>query len=65
MRKTENRSEAPYEFRLNTKHYDAFVAALDAPAKPRPRLEKLLMTPSVLEKGLQCWPPIRRKIYDI
>lgn len=37
------------EFRLNARQYDAFVAALDAPAKPRPRLEKLLTTPSVLE----------------
>ena len=37
------------EFRLSTKQYDAFVAALDAPAKPRPRLERLLKTPSVIE----------------
>jgi uncharacterized protein (DUF1778 family) len=37
------------EFRLNSKQYDAFVAALDAPARPRPRLEKLLKSPSVLE----------------
>ena len=37
------------EFRLPAKQYDAFVAALDAPAKARPRLEKLLKTPSVLE----------------
>ena len=37
------------EFRLDAKHYDAFVAALDAPAKPRARLEKLLTTHSVLE----------------
>ncbi len=37
------------EFRLNAKEYDAFVAALDAPLKPRPRLTKLLTTPSVLE----------------
>ena len=37
------------EFRLDAKHYDAFVAALDAPVKPRPRLEKLLTTRSVLE----------------
>ena len=36
------------EFRLSTKQYDAFVAALDA-AKPRPRLERLLKTPSALE----------------
>ncbi|EQD42655.1 protein containing DUF1778 [mine drainage metagenome] len=37
------------EFRLDAKHYDAFVAALDAPARTRPRLEKLLTTRSVLE----------------
>ena len=37
------------EFRLSAKQYDAFVAALDAPSKPRPRLEKLLKTASVLE----------------
>ena len=37
------------EFSLNAKQYDAFVAALDAPSKSRPRLEKLLRTPSVLE----------------
>jgi uncharacterized protein (DUF1778 family) len=37
------------EFRLPAKQYDAFVAALDAPAKARPRLEKLLKTSSVLE----------------
>jgi uncharacterized protein (DUF1778 family) len=36
-------------FRLSAKQYDAFVAALDAPSKARPRLEKLLKTPSVLE----------------
>jgi uncharacterized protein (DUF1778 family) len=37
------------EFRLSAKQYDAFVAALDSPVKARPRLEKLLTTPSVLE----------------
>jgi uncharacterized protein (DUF1778 family) len=37
------------EFRLSAKDYDAFVAALDAPVKQRPRLTKLLKTPSVLE----------------
>lgn len=37
------------EFRLGAKQYDAFVAALDAPVKPRPRLEALLKAPSVLE----------------
>lgn len=37
------------EFRLTAKQYGAFVAALDAPQKPRPRLEELLKTPSVLE----------------
>lgn len=37
------------EFSLSARQYDAFIAALDAPLKPRPRLEKLLTTPSVLE----------------
>ncbi|MHB1540459.1 MAG: type II toxin-antitoxin system TacA family antitoxin [Steroidobacteraceae bacterium] len=37
------------EFRLDTKDYEAFLAALDAPAKPQPRLQKLLTTPSALE----------------
>lgn len=37
------------EFRLSAKQYDAFTAALDAPAKARPRLEKLLTTRSVVE----------------
>jgi uncharacterized protein (DUF1778 family) len=37
------------EFRLSARQYDAFVAALDSPVKPRRRLEKLLTTPSVLE----------------
>ena len=37
------------EFRLSTKQYGAFIAALDAPAKQRPRLDRLLKTPSVLE----------------
>ena len=36
------------EFRLSATQYDAFLAALDA-VKPRPRLEKLLETLSVLE----------------
>jgi uncharacterized protein (DUF1778 family) len=37
------------EFRLSGKQHDAFVATLDSPARPRPRLERLLATPSVLE----------------
>ena len=37
------------EFGLNAKQYDAFVAALDSPATPKPRLERLLTTSSVLE----------------
>lgn len=37
------------EFWLSAKQYDAFVAALDAPSKSRPRLETLLKTDSVLE----------------
>lgn len=37
------------EFRLSARQYDAFMAALDAPVKPRPRLKKLLKMPSVLD----------------
>ena len=37
------------EFRLSARQFDAFAAALDTPVKPRPRLEKLFRTPSVLE----------------
>jgi uncharacterized protein (DUF1778 family) len=36
-------------FGLSTKQYDAFVAALDATPKSRPRLERLFAEPSVLE----------------
>ena len=38
-----------HSFALSTKQYDAFVAALDAAPKPRPRLERLFAEPSVLE----------------
>jgi uncharacterized protein (DUF1778 family) len=37
------------EFRLSAKQFEAFAAALEKPVKPRPRLERLLTTPSVLE----------------
>jgi uncharacterized protein (DUF1778 family) len=37
------------EFRLSAKQYDAFAAALDAPVKARPRLEKLLAARTVVE----------------
>ena len=37
------------EFRIPAKDYDAFVAALDAPARPKPRLDKLLRNRSALE----------------
>ncbi len=36
-------------FVLSTKQYDAFVAALDAAPKSRPRLERLFAESSVLE----------------
>jgi uncharacterized protein (DUF1778 family) len=38
------------EFPLSARQYDAFVAALDAAPKPKPRLAKLLSTSSVLEE---------------
>ena len=34
------------EFKLNAKQYDDFVAALDVCSNPKPRLAKLLKTPS-------------------
>ena len=37
------------EFKLSAQQYDAFVAALDAPSKAKPRVEKLLKKPTVLE----------------
>jgi uncharacterized protein (DUF1778 family) len=37
------------QFLLDEKQWAAFVAALDAPPKAKPRLKKLLETPSVLE----------------
>ena len=36
-------------FRLDAKQWAAFVAALDAPPKPRPRLARLLNEPSLLD----------------
>jgi uncharacterized protein (DUF1778 family) len=36
-------------FRLDAKKWAAFMAALDAPPKPRPRLARLLNEPSVLD----------------
>lgn len=36
-------------FLLDDAQWEAFLAALDAPTKPRPRLELLLREPSVLE----------------
>ena len=36
-------------FLLDDEQWEAFLAALDAPTKPRPRLESLLREPSVLE----------------
>jgi uncharacterized protein (DUF1778 family) len=50
MRRSDKKQNARLEIRLNTKQYDAFVAMLAAPAKARPRLGKLLTTPSVLER---------------
>lgn len=36
-------------FRLDAKQWKAFLAALDSPPKPRPRLARLLNEPSVLD----------------
>ena len=37
------------DFSLDPERWAAFQAALDAPARPNPRLKKLLQTPSVFE----------------
>jgi uncharacterized protein (DUF1778 family) len=37
-------------FFLNEKQWQDFMAALDAPPSPAPRLEKLLREPSLLER---------------
>lgn len=37
-------------FVLNEKQWKAFLAALDAPTRPMPRLKRLLNEPSVFEK---------------
>ncbi len=37
------------DFRLSARQYDAFVAALDSPTKPQPRLKRLLTTRSVVD----------------
>jgi len=35
--------------KLNDEQWKAFIAALDAPPKPRPRLKRLLTEPSILD----------------
>jgi uncharacterized protein (DUF1778 family) len=37
-------------FSLNAEQWGAFVAALDRPVQPRPRLQRLFAEPSVLEQ---------------
>jgi uncharacterized protein (DUF1778 family) len=37
-------------FRLNATQWEAFMAALDAPIRSHPRLERLLQEPSVFEQ---------------
>lgn len=36
-------------FRLDAERWQAFLAALDAPPKPRPRLQRLLNEPGLLD----------------
>ena len=38
-------------FLLDDEQWESFMAALDAPPQPMPRLEKLLKEPSVLENA--------------
>lgn len=40
-------------FLLNDEQWAAFLAALDAPPPPMPRLQRLLMEPSALEQALK------------
>jgi uncharacterized protein (DUF1778 family) len=37
-------------FLLDDKQWDEFIAALDAPPRPMPRMERLLREPSILEQ---------------
>jgi uncharacterized protein (DUF1778 family) len=39
------------QFFLNAKQWEAFLAALDRPPRPMPRLRRLLREPSVFERG--------------
>lgn len=39
-------------FILNDEQWNAFMAALDAPTQPKPRLERLLKEPSILDVSL-------------
>jgi len=38
-------------FRVDAERWEAFLAALDAPPKPRPRLARLLNEPSILDES--------------
>jgi uncharacterized protein (DUF1778 family) len=40
-------------FVLNAEQWEAFLAALDAPPRDLPRLERLFREPSVFERGTQ------------
>ena len=40
-------------FRLDAKQWKAFLAALDAPVRPVPNLERLLKEPSFFDAGSQ------------
>ncbi len=44
-------------FQLDGQQWEAFVAALDAPPQQHPRLARLLLEPSVLERGVVEQPP--------
>ncbi len=39
-----------HRFGLDAEHWAAFMKALDAPARPLPRVQKLLEEPSVFER---------------
>ena len=50
-------------FSLDPERWAAFQAALDAPARPNPRLKKLLQTPSVFECATPVSDRRRLKVY--
>src|SRR5271169_2640390 len=49
------------EFRVSPEKWEAFLAALERPARVHPRLRRLFAKPTVLESGTQLRKPERRE----